>query len=255
MAGKTRPKTIAKPERLCSAGENLEIWRVDHRYIREQDINARVMSPDMTDRLIENIRKEKRMESLPFGVAREGHIELVSGHHRIRAAVAAKVTEFPILVDLRDLSRSQVRAKQLAHNAINGMDDIETLTRIFAEIDNVDDRLESFVTLDATSTQQLDDTVRILNEEIAIEWPVLSFAFLPMQRDKFDIVGERLAKQVPKDSDHIWLLPDEVAQRFTDCLNNLSRAEDIRLNGNIIGRMVEIVEAHLDSQPETAEGE
>src|SRR6266699_1322539 len=46
----------------------------------------------------------------------------ISGHHRTRAATAAGLSELFVLVDVTGLSRSQIAAKQLAHNAIEGQD-------------------------------------------------------------------------------------------------------------------------------------
>ena len=207
MARKTRREAgLESAERLCSAGDNLEIWQVHYTHVREQNLNARVMPPEMLERLTENIRNEKRIEALPLGVLRDGHIELISGHHRVRAAVAAEVFEFPMLVDTReDLPASAVKAKQLAHNAIAGADDPDMLAQIFSQI-----------------------------------------AFLPVQMERLEAVAERLAQQVPKDAEAVWLVPEDAAQRFSDALNRLGRAQDIRTVGNIIGRMTEIVEAELD---------
>ena len=252
MARKPRdPPAVDKPasplenaERLCAAGENLEIWRVPYTAIREQDLNARVMPPEMLERLTETIRRENRIESLPFGVLREKHVELISGHHRLRAAVSAGVVEIPVLVDTRDLSASQVKAKQLAHNSIAGTDDAELLARIFANIDTVQDRLEAFVDVDLSAA--LEDNVRALNEEITIEWPVLAITFLPGQMTQLELIGEKLAGQIPKETDQTWLVPDAIAARFTEILNKVGKAENIRTTGNIIARMVELVEAELD---------
>ena len=234
-------------ERLCSIGDNLEIWRVPHFSIREQQLNARVMPPEMFDRLTQNIRKDNRVESLPFGVMREKHIELISGHHRLRAAVAAGLIEIPIIVDTRDLSKSSVKAKQLAHNSIIGTDDEDILARIFSQIDSVEDRFESFVNIDDGLKDAIDGAVKTLNEEVDIEWPVLSITFLPKQMERLLEIEERLAKQVPKDTDLVWIVPEEIAERFTTTLNNLSVTCDIRTVGNIFARMTEIVQKALDN--------
>ena len=78
--------------------------------------------------------------------------------------------------------------------------------------------------------------------------PQVAVTFLPLQLAKVEKIGERLAKQMPKDTDHVWLVPDEIAQRFTDILNKVGRYTDIRVMGNIIGRMAEISEEWLDHQ-------
>ena len=237
-------------ERICEAGENLEIWRVHHTALREQEKNARVMTPEMMDRLTENIRKEKRLESLPLGVLRGGdkpYVEVISGHHRTRSAVVAGVTTFLVLVDTRDLTPDQVRAKQLAHNSINGTDNETMLRQIFAEIGSVDSRLEAFVQVDDKYLGRLEEAMRVVNEEVSIRWPVLSIAFLPGQKSRFDTLVARLAKQVPKDADQLWLVGEDAAKAFSDALNRLGRKLDIRTTGNIFARMVEITNAHLDS--------
>jgi len=234
--------------RLCEAGQNLEVWRVHHSVVREQDKNARVMPPEMMERLVQNIRNEGRMESLPFGVLRGDYVELVSGHHRVRAAVSAGIVEFPVIVDTRDLPRDRVRSKQLAHNAISGTDNEQVLREIFSEIASVDARLESFVYVDDKFLAGLNQATKALNEEISIKWPVLAVAFLPIQKTRFDQVAARLAKQVPKDTDQLWLVPEEVAQAFSEILTKAGRKYDIRTNGNILSKIVEIVNSHLDEE-------
>lgn len=246
--------------RLIEAGNNLEIWRVHHTLIREQDKNARVMPPEMLERLSENIRNEGRLESLPLGVlrgpaAKPSHVELMSGHHRTRAGVSAGITDFLVLVDTRDLSRDQVKAKQLAHNSINGADNLTMLNQIFSEIASVDARLEAFVQVDDAYLKRLDEAMKAVNEEVSIKWPVLSFAFLPVQKARFDTLVQRLAKQVPKDTDQVWLVPEDSANKFSDALNELGRKCDIRSTGNIFARMVDIAHEFLDKQEEeTPEG-
>ena len=247
MARKTRREAgLESAERLCAAGDNLEVWQVHYTHIREQDLNARVMPPEMLERLTENIRNEKRMESLPLGVLRGDHIELISGHHRVRAAVAAEVLEFPMLVDTRDLSTSAVKAKQLAHNAIAGADDMDMLEQIFSQIDTIEHQLEAFINLGDDVRQAFAESAKIMSEEVVINWPVLAIAFLPLQMRRREAVAERLAQQVPKDAGAVWAVPEDVAQRFSDALNRVGKSQDIRTVGNILGRMSEIVEAELD---------
>jgi len=239
--------------RLCEAGANLEIWRVHHTRVHEQDKNARVMPPEMMERLTQNIRDEGRIESLPFGVLRgDGetqHVELVSGHHRVRAAIAAGVLEFPMLLDTRgDLSSDRVKSKQLAHNAISGVDNESVLREIFSEIRSVEARLEAFVSVDDKFLTGIGQPLRAINEEIAIRWPVLAIAFLPKQKEALDKIAVRLAKQIAKDVDDVWVISEEAAQLFSDTLTRLGKAYDIRTNGNILARMVEIVNAQLDTE-------
>ena len=68
------------------------VYKVPLDEIIERDKNANVMEPKFFLRLIENIKNDKRLESLPFGhLIKKGErvlFEVISGHHRIADAQA-----------------------------------------------------------------------------------------------------------------------------------------------------------------------
>src|SRR5437762_1667585 len=118
---KQQPPPV-EPEKVLDLGNGLELWKVPPSALREQDVNARSMPKAMFERLSQTIGRDKRLESLPLCAKTERGLELISGHHRTRAATAAGLTEMFTLVDVTGLTRSQIAAKQLAHNAIEGQD-------------------------------------------------------------------------------------------------------------------------------------
>lgn len=234
-------------EFVCQAGPNLEIWRVHVDEIREQDINARTMPPEMFDRLVANIGKENRLESLPFTVKRENYFEMISGHHRLRAARTAGITEIMVLADTRDLDRSRVVAKQLAHNAIEGIDDQEVIKRLLEDIKRVDDLLESYIDKESLEkvkpeTLNLDEIILELNSII------FTFAFLPSKFDKF----QELAEKVPANSNYIGVCNKDIFEKFRDTLLKLGRTENIKSVGAVISRMTEIALEYIKHK-ETSE--
>ena len=148
-----------KYETVADMGSGLVIAKVKLTDFREQDINARIMKTEMQKQLTDNIKKRGQLESLPFCALIDGKIEIISGHHRIRSAKDSGVlTELFVILDTTGLRRSQVAAKQLAHNAISGFDDQSTLKEIAKMIDDVDDMLES--TLARTSSASLWPSLR-----------------------------------------------------------------------------------------------
>ncbi|HEU5032745.1 MAG TPA: ParB/Srx family N-terminal domain-containing protein, partial [Spirillospora sp.] len=70
--------------------DGLYVMWLEPTVLREQDVNAQTMSPRHFDRLTENIRGRGMIESLPYVYwpDEEGVPEIVSGHHRCRAARA-----------------------------------------------------------------------------------------------------------------------------------------------------------------------
>src|SRR5690606_30860385 len=111
-------------------------------------------------------------------------LEIVSGHHRTRAARSAGLTNLYALVDVTRLSPSKVKAKQLAHNSIQGIDDKELVARIYADIEDVDARLEAFI--DPKDLElDLPDKVSLPDIDINIDFKSVLIMFMPAQAEAF----------------------------------------------------------------------
>lgn len=232
-------------ERLASVGDNLELYKVHVDELREQDVNARVMPPEMFERLTETVRNENRLEQLPFTVARDGHFEVISGHHRLRAARSAGLTEVFVLADTRDLPRSKVVAKQLAHNAIGGTDDTQTLKRLFDEISSVEDQLESYIRIDDFDDVKQLEPSSATEIGLDIPWRQLSLVFLPDSVERLELL-DAWAKEVPATTDIAGVVSMEVFDRFRDSVLNLGRVENVRSLGAIMTRMIEITDEWIE---------
>ena len=132
-------------EVIADMGSGLLIVKGSIDFLREQDVNARIMRDQMQDQLTANIAKRGQLESLPYVALIKNELKIISGHHRIKSARAAGIKEIFYILDVSGLSRSQEASKQLAHNAINGFDDQSTLKEIAKMISDVDDMLESYI--------------------------------------------------------------------------------------------------------------
>lgn len=167
-------------------GNNLWLETVVIGDLKEQDVNAHVMSPATFERLVENIRRTGRLESTPYCAQPNGQgaVEVVSGHHRIRAARKAGLIAVPVLIDRNDLTRSQIIAKQLAHNAIIGSDDQDLVKQLVAQITSVDDLLESGLGEDVLPTPE-KFKVTLFTPHADYKWKTARFVFLGHQLDQF----------------------------------------------------------------------
>lgn len=76
--------------------------------LREQDINARIMDDAKFNQLVANIEKRGTLEQLPYCVLTDRGVEIVSGHHRTRAARAAGLDHVNVLLDRTKLIRSSI---------------------------------------------------------------------------------------------------------------------------------------------------
>lgn len=95
-------------EKMLDIGNGLKIAKVNIEELREHDLNARSMNSAMFERLTANIKKDNRLESLPFVAETENGIEIVSGHHRVRACRSAGITEIFVILDDTGLDRNKM---------------------------------------------------------------------------------------------------------------------------------------------------
>ncbi len=240
------------PEKLADTGPDQALFKVHVDELREQDINARVMPPEMMERLTETIKRDGRLEQLPFCVLRPDHLEVVSGHHRIRAARAAGLTEIFVLADTRNLSKSKVRAKQIAHNRISGQDDSQTLAKLYAEMESVDDILESFLRPEDFDDIKQLETASIMDISVGVPWKHLTLVFMPAAMEAIERI-DAIVKRIPKETDTVGLVSVDVLERFRTACAAVGRTEDVRSLGAIVTRMTEIVEAHIAETDKAAE--
>lgn len=177
-------------------GLNLMYLSVDD--VREQDLNAQSMPHAMFEQLTQNIKDAGTPESVPLLAKTERGIEIVSGHHRIRASRAAEIKMFLGLV-YDDLPQSRIFSKQLAHNSIHGTSDPELVRRIWEQIDDVKARFESFIDprsfegLKPVSFTPVDVDMVTASKQVLI-------VFLPTQKLDFDVALETILPKTEVDA-------------------------------------------------------
>ncbi len=182
---------------LSDLGNSLKIAKVDiNAELKEQDLNAQIMGKEAFSQLVQNVKKRGGLESLPYCVLKDGRIEIVSGHHRVRACRVAGITEIPVLLDESNLTRSQIIAKQLAHNSIVGTSDKDILRQLYDEMDSIDDKLESFVNVDELSKAGAEGG-ELINLSEPVRFKTMTFLFTSKEFDDVRAVLERLEQEAP----------------------------------------------------------
>lgn len=222
-------------EIIYDMGSGLVIAKVLIDKVKEQDINARIMKNEMQDQLTANIQKRGQLESLPFLVLQDDKLEIVSGHHRIKSARAAGLKEIIVIIDASGLSRSQIAAKQLAHNAISGFDDDSVLREIVKMITDVDDMIESFVGKDIME-EPLEQYDKMLSPAVQFDFKNVTFSFLPHQIQDMDALVKNLEITAP---DIIGVAPYELCKSFVEALSRYQKFTDIRNAGAAIHSMIQ----------------
>jgi len=244
MARRTKTTELIY-EKLIDLGNGLSIVKIHIDNLKEQTLNARVMTKEMMEQLAKTIGKRKYMESLPYCCKTGKGIEIISGHHRIRAARMAGIVEIHILLDSNNLTRDEITARQLAHNSISGYDDKSMLKRLFDQINDVDLKLETFI-----DHRELDievgNAIPILDIAPDLDFKSVHLLFLPNQLKKYDSV----LKLITGDEKEIDVIPKEQFEDFKKTVMEIKKVNNIRSLGMAVSKMCDIVNDHFKAQNE-----
>ncbi|WP_381792958.1 ParB N-terminal domain-containing protein [Streptomyces niveus] len=223
----TEPDPAGTPLPMDSMqiGEDLYIRWVDVTTLREQDMNAQVMQPRHFERLTGNIRKRGALESLPYchQPGGEGPVEVISGHHRSRAARSAGINRIPAIIDTRTMRRSEVIAKQIAHNELHGNPDKDVLAQLVSMIDNVDDLIATGLDEDQLPTVEADDT-KLAIPHGEFDWRAATLMFLPHQMEDFKDAVTAIANG----TDIVGVASVEQFEEFASTVYAFGRCKDVR---------------------------
>ncbi|MGH9299068.1 MAG: ParB N-terminal domain-containing protein [Acidimicrobiales bacterium] len=125
---------------MTEPGIRTRLIRLDPRQLRLLDTNARFMRHETFTRLVENIRNDGCLTQIPFAWLdpADGRYLVLSGNHRVLAAIDAGLDEIDCQVTDDELPRARRVAIQLSHNAISGEDDPALLKQLYEELQELD---------------------------------------------------------------------------------------------------------------------
>lgn len=220
-----------------------EIIEINPALIKNISKNARYMSQTEFKRLVNNIKKDGQLTSVPFCVPdpeEENTLVVVSGNHRVKASVAAGLTKISVMVGY-GLSNDHVRAIQLSHNSIAGKDDLQILKEIFDEI--AENGYKEYSFIDTSVFDELDkidvDIVQPSNEFINI-----AFTFFEPEISKFEDIVMELRNTTAR-SEITIPMPKAQYEIFTKTVSNLKKEFDIKDYGATIILMAELAQKFI----------
>ncbi|MDK2899611.1 MAG: hypothetical protein PWQ45_113 [Thermosipho sp. (in: thermotogales)] len=220
-------------ETVANIGQNLEIRKVRINELKEQDVNARYMKTETFRRLVENIKDENRLESMPFTAETENGVEIISGHHRIRAAKEAGLEDIYVIVDTSNMPRDKIKSKQISHNSISGKDNEQILRQIFDSIEDASEKIKAYANinfereLEAVSSAEItyDGNERVVN-----------LLFTEYEHNQVERAIEKLGNKDP-----IYIAEIEKFEEIKNKLDLVSKGYDIKSTSRLLGFLAERV--------------
>jgi len=227
-----------RPGKFMDLGQGLELWLIHISMLKEQDLNARVMRKDAFNQLKSNIEGRGALESLPLCAVTEKGLEVISGHHRTRAAKSAGVDEVWVIVDVTGLNRDNIKAKQLAHNSLQGQDNEDVVRQIFESILDVSAKIEAFI---EPNLDDLPDAPKLSSSELEIQLDakVVTLLFLPTQAQVLSDALERIS--LLGEVDDIYLATRDEYEKLVEAMAVVSQNYNITSTPTLFAKMSEMV--------------
>lgn len=204
-----------------------------------QDLNARYMTPEMLDNLAHNIKADGTLESTPLVYEVNGGYKIVSGHHRIEAARKAGLKQIMVMVtSIKD--ENQLRAKQLSHNAITGIDDKAVLAKLYNSIEDLSAKYYSGLQdkLETIATTTLSFRVGILEEFLV--------AFMPEDIEKYDELCKLILESGKASSNStVRVASGESYDNFIKALIEIKKVKNIKQDAAAFAMMIEMARERL----------
>lgn len=230
-------------QKLAASSLRIALVPIDQCELLEK--NARFMRAEQYKQLVENIRRDGCLTSVPFAVRSGDRYRILSGNHRVQAARDAGLAEIMVLYSDQDLSRQKQLAIQLSHNAIAGQDDLAILRELYDEINDV--ALKEYSGIDDVVLGRMQPPELDPLSESHLEYRVVSIAFLPAEVERAQKLFDKVIQQCLGDS--TWVNRLSEWDRLLDTLSVARAKAGIKNTATALGLLLDIAERHLDELP------
>lgn len=212
--------------------------------------NARFMTKEQMKRLAANVKEDGFLSQLPFGIKRGDKYEIISGNHRMDAAIRAELEYMLILyLDQSEVSEKKVLAIQLSHNSISGQDDISILAELYSMIDDLD--LKGYSGINELDLQKNTPSDLGTINEADINLIRLQFMVTKAKLDQVEDVLKALeTRAFAEDSDRL-IIGD--FKEIVKIITEIKKKHNIKNDTVAFLKMIDICKEHLreeDDMPE-----
>ncbi|MCL6442557.1 MAG: ParB/RepB/Spo0J family partition protein [Alicyclobacillus sp.] len=234
------PREVTAINEKLNGPFKLAVVSIDECELLEK--NARFMKHETFRNLVENVKRDGGLSSVPFCVlTKDGKYKVLSGNHRVMAAREAGLKEIPIMYTDRSLTRDEEIAIQLSHNALVGEDDPVILRELYNEIEDLS--LKYYSGLDDKVLEQLEKVSVPGLTEAHIDFLSISFLFLPDELDRLRDVLERAKGEITSDT---FLARMAEYDRTLDALSKAKASYNVINSATAMMLVLDVFERHIE---------
>lgn len=214
------------------------------------DVNARYMRHETFQQLVENIKRDGKLTQFPFVILdredEKGRYKVLSGNHRVKAAMEAGLEEIEVIATEDDLSKDRQTAIQLSHNAISGEDDPTILKALYEDIEDIDFKI--YAGLDDKTLDLLEQVQPESLSEVNLEFQTMSMVFLPSELEKAKGMIDEIRQEVK--ADEVWLGSMKSYDDFMDSMEAVGSSYNVKNVAITLLIMMDVIQRNLDTLSE-----
>lgn len=206
--------------------------------------NARFFKRETFKQLTSNIEKDGRLSSVPLCHRLEdGRLEVLSGNHRVKASIEAKIGHILVIVITQELPRAEQIAIQLSHNSLAGEDDINILSNLWSKIEDINERLYAGLSSDAVKQLQSVKLVPFTTPQVYTKYVV--FAFTEPECEAIESVMKELNAAQPAT---LFLSHMDQFEKFFEKIKAVKTKHNIKNASLAMVKMIEIISESLEEK-------
>lgn len=203
--------------------------------------NARFMTHETFSRLVENIARYGVLQQWPlvWHNKETGERIVLSGNHRVEAAIQAGLDEVDWTETDTELTEDQRKAITLSHNSLVGEDDPSILKRMYESLVSVEEKL--FSGLNDESLGLMSDVDTSSLAEANLDFTTMTFVFLPDEYERALAAFDDAKRMVS--GDETWIAKDDQHMRMLDALEAARESAHVMNSATGLSLLLDVWEA------------
>jgi len=218
-------------------GDRAVLKIVDPKSLKLLQKNARYFKKETFKNLVENIKRDERLSSMPLCCLENENLLVLSGNHRVKAATEAGIEKILVLVILETLTENDKVAIQLSHNALVGLDDPHILSDLWNSLDDIKAKLYSGIASEDIKINPVTFSTP------AIYTKSLTFAFTDIEYEHVETILQELTEIR---SSQTYLAPMSQFEDFFQAIQKTKKVKNIKNGSLALLAMLEIVDAEKE---------
>lgn len=207
--------------------------------------NARFFPRERFEMLVKQIKKDGVLQQWPFVWydSANGRRVVLSGNHRVKAAIQAGLTQIDWTECDENLSKDERLRIQLGHNAIVGEDDPAVLRRLYESIEDAEERVASGIDDAQLELFQKAETDPL--SEVNLDFMTVLITFLPDEMERAQECFDQAKKMIAA-KEH-WLAKDDQHSRMLAAIEDTRNAAHIKSVSTVLDLLLDVWDEHRES--------